>query len=267
MEAKDIYVSMDEAREEIKKRWDNVELKKAVEEELGDLFWPELKNEPRSVLWRFLLSPDNGFTFFWQRAHYINAKPLVLEYLGDTFISLNEEKKGLGRLRVIKDGKKATVDIVDFANCEKLKIEDLFTKNKKKLTDFHHELVEFSGFRPDFKNITSWCHNLGKPKDYYYPFLLQFLSFGVLFEYYVSNPGEDQREWQFTESVVLPVIEEIKSKFGYKPLMVKLYPTNQSEEEDFYWWSYPPHINSYILEYAEKENLEVKFLKNNSVEY
>ena len=34
------YFSLDEAREEIKKRWNDVELKKKVEEELGKNFIP-----------------------------------------------------------------------------------------------------------------------------------------------------------------------------------------------------------------------------------
>lgn len=31
-----IYVSLDEAREELKKRWNNIELRKKVEAELGE---------------------------------------------------------------------------------------------------------------------------------------------------------------------------------------------------------------------------------------
>ena len=43
------YFSLDEAREEIKKRWADEDLRRKVEEELGDKFIPEFKNEPRGV--------------------------------------------------------------------------------------------------------------------------------------------------------------------------------------------------------------------------
>lgn len=50
MENDDIYYfSLDEAREEIKKRWADEDLRRKVEEELGDKFIPEFKNEPRGV--------------------------------------------------------------------------------------------------------------------------------------------------------------------------------------------------------------------------
>jgi len=57
---KDIHLSLDEAREELKKRWNNAELKKAIEEELGDNFMPQFAEYPRGVLARQLSTPDNG---------------------------------------------------------------------------------------------------------------------------------------------------------------------------------------------------------------
>ena len=46
------------------------------------------------------------------------------------------------------------------------------------------------------------------------------------------------------------------------PMAVRLYPDpdGQSEEEDFYWWCYPPHINEYLTQYAHDNNLPVKKL-------
>ena len=61
-----MYVSLDEARAELKRRWADVDLKKRIEAELGDLFMPTFANKPRGISFRQLCSPDNGFTFFYQ---------------------------------------------------------------------------------------------------------------------------------------------------------------------------------------------------------
>ena len=44
-----IYVSLDEARVELKRRWNDVELKKRVEEELGEKFMPSFRDKQRGV--------------------------------------------------------------------------------------------------------------------------------------------------------------------------------------------------------------------------
>jgi hypothetical protein len=115
-----MYVSLDEARAEIKRCWADVDLKKRIEAELGDQFMAAFAEKPRAISFRQLCSPDNGFTFFYQCAKYINAEPLILEYHGDIFVHFNAEKKGLGRLRVTQDdGNKATMDIMNFHDNEK----------------------------------------------------------------------------------------------------------------------------------------------------
>ncbi len=98
-----LYVSLDEAREELHKRWQDEELKQAIESELGETFWPQFKDKPRGYIGRHLPSPNNGFIFFLKCSYYVGAFPLSNEYLEDMFVSLNEEKKGLGRLRVWND--------------------------------------------------------------------------------------------------------------------------------------------------------------------
>ena len=68
---------------------------------------------------------------------------------------------------------------------------------------------------------------------------------------------DDAEEDVFTKNVVLPALEKIKQKFGIKPLIIRLYPKDQTEEEDFYWWCYPSKINNYIIEFAK--GAEIKF--------
>lgn len=41
-------------------------------------------------------------------------------------------------------------------------------------------------------------------------------------------------------------------------MIIKSYPSNQDEAEDFYWWAYPKNINDFILDYAEKFDFAIK---------
>jgi hypothetical protein len=257
MNAKDIYVSLDEAREELKKRWNDVELKKRIEDELGYYFWPEFGLEPRSLSWNVIASPDNGFTFFYQSSKYINAKPLFFEFIGDMYISHNEMKKNLGRLHVqLENNEKATINITDLYRWNKKKISEIITKTEQSLVDFHHELFKQSGYDIEIKDKTAWVTKIGKPADWYYYYLLHFVAHGVLFEAYLSDG--DERDDKFFNEIVAPAIERIKQRFKITPLIVKLYPERQSDDEDFYWWCFPPHVNDYIVDYARRYKLSFK---------
>jgi hypothetical protein len=254
MEAKDIYISLDEAREEIKKRWGNTELKKAVENELEDNLIHKFNKKMRAVLWRQLQSPDTGFTFFEQCAHFINSEPLALEYIGDKFVTVNDEKKEMGRLHLfLEDGFRARVNIIDFVSNENKPIKDIITTTGESLVDFYHKVTKVSEYKVELQDLTDWCNKIGTAADYYYPFLLHFVAHGVLFETFLSGEGDYYSD--FTEKIVIPNILKIREKFGLKPLIVKLYPEDQDSKEDFYWWSFPPHVNEYLIRYAEAHNL------------
>lgn len=244
------YFSLNEAREEIKKRWDNVDLKKKVEKELGKNFIPFFDSDkPRSVLFRQLISPDNGFSFFYQESKYIDTKPAVIEYLDDMFVSFNDEKKGYGRLHI----NSSYIDIIDFHASEKLLLKDLVTKKGENLVEFHHNLIKESGLGVDIFDMSEWFKSIGKAKDYYYLFLLHFLTHGVLFENFILDE-EDDKEVEFTRSIVLPAIDKIRQKFNLEPIIIKMYPDQQTKEEDTYWWSYPPYMEKKIITCLEEKN-------------
>lgn len=253
-----IHLSHDEAREELKKRWGNTELKCAIEKELGGNFMSQFSEFPRGVSFRQLVTPDNGFTLFFQGAKYVGAEPLVLEIHKDMFVSFNEEKKGLGRLRVtIEDGTRATVDIMDFHANEKKKLGECVLKTGENLVDFHHNLIKVSGYNADIFDNSKWLGQFGGASGYYYPFLLHFVAHGVLFEN-VESYEENDSGASFINGVTVPAIKKIEEMFGIKPLIVRMYPQNQSEKEDFYWWTYPPAINEYLLDYVTKNKFIIK---------
>lgn len=68
----------------------------------------------------------------------------------------------------------------------------------------------------------------------------------------------------FTNDIIIPNFEKIKEKFGVAPVIVRLYPDNQNEEEDFYWRSCPPGVNETIIKYANSNNLNIKIIEKNN---
>jgi hypothetical protein len=258
IESKDIHLSLDEARAELNKRWNNAELKSAIEKELGENFMPQFSERPRLVSFRQICTPDNGFTFLYQCAKYIGGVPLITEYHDDIFVSFNEDKKGWGRLRLtMEDGSKAMVDIMDFHANEKKKLGECVLKTGENLIDFHHKLIEISGYAPEIIDNSKWLRKFGHPADYYYPFILHLVAHGVWFEN-IEPYNEDGSDHPFIKNITNPTIQKIKDKFGLNPLVVRVYPLNQNAEEDFYWWSYPKNVNDWIVEYAKKDNLTFK---------
>jgi hypothetical protein len=255
-EIPDIHLSLDTARETLNRRWRDADLRQAVEEELGGNFMSQFKTRPRAVSFRQLASPDNGFMFFIQAANYIGAMPLVLEYHEDMFTHLNEEKKGLGRLHVTTENRaKARFDIMDFHANEKKSLGACTLKGGERLVDFHHRLFDLSGHKVELLDNSAWFKGHGKPKDFYHDLFLHYIAHGVALE---SLFDETPSGVAFLEEIVVPVIEKIERGYGLKPLVVRQYPTEQTEEEDFYWWSYPPDINRYLFDYARKHRLKIK---------
>jgi len=252
-----IYVSLDEARSEIKRRWNDVELKKRIEVELGEKFMPYFSEKPRAVLTKQVCVADNGFIFYYYCAKYVNAEPLALEFLGDIFVHFNEEKKGLGRPRLIlEDGKKVIADMISIKENENKKLGECVLTTGENLVDFHHKLIDVSGYQIDVHDNTAWYNKIGHASDYYYFLLLHFVAHGILFD--VFQMEEDESENSFTAKVVLPAVQKIEKQFGLKPLFFRLYPKNQTDEEDFYWWCYPPAVNKKIIEYAKENQLNFK---------
>ena len=78
----------------------------------------------------------------------------------------------------------------------------------------------------------------------------------MLFESFIIDP--EDREGAFTREIVLPAIERIYQRFGVTPIVIQQYPEDQTKEEDFFWWTYPEKVNSYLLKFARENNLLFK---------
>ncbi len=241
----------------LRERWHDSGLKARIKAELGQRMIPAYGASPRAVCNRQLTSADNGFTFFTYCARYIGAEPLIQECPGDMFVAIIEEKKGLGRLRLILEkGARATVDIMNFPANEKREIGQCELLTGANLVDFHHALLKLDGHDLEIYDNSAWYRNLDRASNFYYPMLLHFVAHAVLFENYPDD--DESREACYTRKVVLPAIERIKATVGLTPLIVRAFPENQTDEEHIYWWSHSPKVNRYLLDYALEHGLKIK---------
>ncbi len=105
----DIYTSLEEAKEEVWKRWNNEALLKEVKAFVGDIPEP-LRNEPRAWLDRYVATPDNEFFYFLELAGHVKLKPLAIESLDDKFYRKNVDKMCLAEMKFLdkKNGNAAS---------------------------------------------------------------------------------------------------------------------------------------------------------------
>lgn len=259
----DFYMSLDEARSELHRRWNDTELRNRVETALGVRLIPQLRLGPRVYVFRQLISPDNGFMSFYYRAAYLGALPFVTEFHGDRFTWLNEEKRGLAQLRVSIGAERFHACLFEMHPWENKSLEEIVMTGGEKLIDFHHRLFEIESIRAETEDMTGWYRDIGKPADYYYFLFAHCIAHSVLFETFLDEdePGDRRRrkgEQWFTDNVIRPNFERVEREFGMRPMIVRAYPPGQTDDEDFFWWSYPPRINDYIVEYARRNGLELK---------
>ncbi len=248
MNIDDIYTPLEEAKEEIWKRWEDKDLEKKVNEYLvGNIPEPFLK-EPRGICTSHVATPNWFFFSFFDKTKEIGLKPIVFEYLDDLFVTTNFDKASLAKM-VFYHGKDDHGDmltssrhVIDLGGKnEKKKIKELCTLWGENFVDFHHRATNEFCEDVEIYDGSEWYHKMGKrPSDYYKYVLAFYLRNGILFENYLLN----EKEEKFIKNVLIPAFEFVKNEFGIKPLIVPLAPRN--EEDSRYWWSYPEFIKILI---------------------
>jgi hypothetical protein len=245
-DVKEIYTPLSIAKKEIRKRWNDKELRKKVEDFLGEI--PEIfKKEPSAVLARHVTAPNSEFFHFLELVRLTSLKPVNLEYLKDKYVSCNPAKLYLGKMCFFKKDENhgnGTIDheyLINFIESENKPLNEVTTLWGENLVDFYHRIIESSKIDIDTFDISKWYKEKGgRAKKYMKYYLALFICNGVLFENYLIQKNEKQ----FTYNVVLPAFKEIKEQFGLKPLIVPIMPI--SEKDELYWWAYPESIKKYI---------------------
>lgn len=243
----DIYTSIENAKDEIWLRWNDNALRKEVESFLGEV--PAvLKNEPKAVLFRHLMTPNYECLHFFDLARGLKLKPLGWEYLEDIFLTINKDKAYLGKMGFMNqpingNGVRYT-RVIRLNENEKRKFTDIKTIWGEKFVDFHHRILTQRITGLQLFDASQWYASKGgKAKEYYQYFIALFLCHGILFENFVM----DGREEEFTCLVVNPSIEKVEKRFGIKPLVIKLTLMNGMNER-----YYPENMADDVLKCLSK---------------
>lgn len=235
----DFYTPLSVAKEEIKKRWHDQNLKSRVESFLGDLLLDQFKNKPRAVFSRSITTPNFELERFLKLLDIIKLEPLFLEY-PSKFVAKNFEKYYLCRLKFkSKENSKnnnCALKIVNFNKTEGHPLNQIKTNHDKNLVDFHHHLLnlKYPQLAKEIFDFTDWFDSTRyKTKFYYLYFLALFVCHGVLFDNFL---WDDRQEAKFVSSKILPSFNRIKELFGVTPLIVPLLPLESEKNEEWHWY-------------------------------
>jgi hypothetical protein len=238
-----MYSTLEEAKSEIWRRWNDKKLRHRVEEYLGGDIPAIFQQEPKGVLIRFVATPNYEFCNFAKLSKVLNISPVVAEYRSDKFCTVNPDKKYLGKISIYRGNNPFTCPeraevkgykIINFKEDEGKTIKSLNTVWGQSFVEFHHELTEkwLNGLQTF--DISAWfARHGGKPDSFYSHILALFVCHGVQFENY-HNEGN---EAQFTQDIVRPAVEVVTNHFGVKPLIVPVVPINSEREPAWSWYS------------------------------
>jgi hypothetical protein len=238
-----IYTSLEEAGEEIRRRWQDQALRKRVEEYLGGDIPEPFREEPRAVLFRNIASPDIEFCHFVEQANRIGVKPLALEYTHDRFCTQNADKICLAKLAIFNGRNKHGGAIVSYKKVIDLKGEDnkrfceINTLWGQNLVDFHHDLLRQQFPEIEICDVSMWSHFKERcAAEYYQYFLALFAYHGILFENFITS----EEEAVFSRAVVIPAFEFVEKRIGVKPIVVAIVAEEMLD--DPYWWCYDARV-------------------------
>jgi hypothetical protein len=97
----EFYTPLEQAKEEIWKRWRDKDLRLKVEEFLGDIPQP-FQEAPKAVLSRQIGTPNFEFFRFLELSSKANLSPLITEYINDKFVTNNVDKLALAKMPFYK---------------------------------------------------------------------------------------------------------------------------------------------------------------------
>jgi hypothetical protein len=238
-----MYTTLSEAKEEIWRRWNDKELRKKVEDYLGEIPEP-FKNEPKAALFRFVATPNFEFQLASEFGSMLNLKMIFIEFLNDKFCTRNIDKVHLGKI-VFFDKKRENnssnydnCKIIDFQKNEGVKFKDLKTLNDESFVDFHHKAFLRKYSDVDIFDVSCFKTNGETAFDVYMKLLPLFIFGNVIFENYFVNTNEDERK--FTLNVIYPAFKKVTEIFGVSPIIVPL--VSNKEDGNKTWQFYTEEL-------------------------
>jgi hypothetical protein len=238
-----IYTSAEEAKEEIKKRWEDKELRQKIREFLGSDIPHFLQDSPKAYWARHVASPNFEFFLFKELADKMGLDFIISEFTDDFFVPENTLKYHLGKMFFVgeagkKGGKKvATKKVINFNESNGKKIKEIKTLNGDSLVCFHHNLFKKYDKHIGFKihDFSDWLKKYhSDPGVFYVYFLAFFIQNGILFENFLTN----KEEGKFTLSKIIPCFQFLTEKFKVKPIIVRLLPSETETDTGWHHYAY-----------------------------
>jgi hypothetical protein len=241
-----MYTSLEEAKEEVWKRWNDAELRRRVLEYVGEL--PKgFGQEPRAVLSSQLATSNFEYYRFAEKAKKVGLKPLCSEYSSDKFCSKNPDKRFLGKVTFFhhkgrNNGNRTTsCTIIDFCTEDGKPLQEVKTVWGDEFVAFHNRMLKSNLPTLELRDATEWYRRKGNnPASFYHHLLALFICHGIHFANYLDEGDEGN----FTRDIVWPAIQKVTGHFGLKPLIVRLLP--KESEADPYWCWYPGHLEAEV---------------------
>lgn len=245
-----LYTPLARAYEELERRRKDPVLEGRVIALLRGNVPEPLRERPRAVISRSVISPNYEVRRFTGLVEeFGKIEPLFWEYPEDKFTSNNELKRMLAKLYFFhgtgrNNGPKLDlINILDFSKSDGKKFTALRTLWGESFIDFHHNLFDacHKKVSHEFFDSSQWLGSFGgNAEAYYKPFLLLFVRHAIMFE----NVQLNKEEIGFTTRTFLPTFLSIHRELGLKPLIVPLAPTNT--EVSRHWLCYPGQSKAFV---------------------
>lgn len=237
----EFYTPISQVRAELERRWNDPVLKEKVDNYFGREIPTVLRDSPKAILFRNIITPDGEFARFFNISNELNLTPVGLEYTQDKFVAFNEDKYSVASLAfyfgIRNNGEPRVYNkkIVDIPLAEGKPMSEMVTLWGEPLDLFHHRFTEASypGFLKNIEDISRWLHyNEGGSKTYYIDLMALLIRGGVLFEDFITTGYESK----FTLEKFIPAFKKAEEIFGVKPLIIELGGSDYENGPS--WWYY-----------------------------
>ncbi|NTW13592.1 MAG: hypothetical protein HGA31_00985 [Candidatus Moranbacteria bacterium] len=246
-ELDEIYTPLEEAKEEIWRRWNDKQLRERVIGLLGGDIPDVMREAPRAILSRQIPSPNFETLHFVEMTKDIGIRPAFFKYNNDKFVTKNEDKYYLAKMYFLngigKNGgrKLSSLKAIDIDRFDGKFLIDIRTLWGEGFIDFHDRVREMIIPSIDTCDISgNYERNGGIASKYYSYYITLFVCHGILFENYLLKEAYGC----LTSDILLPAFKNIVESVGLKPLIVRLVPSES--EEDVYWRYYPEIVENRI---------------------
>lgn len=251
----DIYTPIEIAAVEIKKRWNDKELQKKVDEYLGGDIPEIFSKEPRIVLFRNISTANCETDRLLELSKKIKMNFAFIEYNSDKFVAFNPDKYALLMEQINAEKKNDGHDVLykikiaDIQTVQGKPFKDIKTRWGENLVDFHHNILLKCHPECEGKifDLSEWIKNHGgRARFYYEKFMALLLRNCILAESFQTKGDEGK----FVSEIIAPAFANIKNIFGIRPLIIQLAPDGKAA--DPVWWCPKKEMRSLIKNYIKE---------------